>query len=106
MPLIRSLASVCHVLLAISISLNGKIMSPCSYYAKKGLVCVTIIAPFSRQPFLYIECTKLNICLSCNIKLVSDAKCLYFMRLCSLQSLRLFYLSCPKVLYSNIHCET
>ena len=47
MPLIRSLASVYCILLAVSISLDGKIMSPYSYYAKKGLVYVAIIAFFS-----------------------------------------------------------
>ena len=48
MPPIRSLASIRYVLLAISISLNGEIMSPYSHYAKKGLVCVIIITPFGR----------------------------------------------------------
>ena len=46
-PFIRSLASVHYTLLTTSISLNSKIMSPCSYYIKKGLVCITIIALFS-----------------------------------------------------------
>ena len=74
MPPIRSLASVHCVLLAISISLNSEIMSPCSHYTKKGLVCITIIAFFSRQPSSYIKCTKSNIYLSCNVRLVSNAK--------------------------------
>ena len=47
MSFIRSLASVYCVLLAASISLNSEIMSPYSYYTKKGLVCITIITPFS-----------------------------------------------------------
>ena len=47
MPFIKSLASVRHVLLAAFISLDGEIMSPCSYYTKKGLVCVIITAPSS-----------------------------------------------------------
>ena len=47
MPFIRFLASMRHVLLAISISLDSEIMSPYSYYTKKGLVCITIIALFS-----------------------------------------------------------
>ena len=46
MSFIRSLASVRCVLLAVFISLNGEIMSPYSYYAKKGLVYITIIALF------------------------------------------------------------
>ena len=53
MPLIRSLASVRYVLLATFISLNGEIMSPYSYYAKKGLVYVTITALSGRQPSSY-----------------------------------------------------
>ena len=47
MPPIRSLASVRRVLLATSISLDGEIMSPYSYYAKKGLVYIIITAPSS-----------------------------------------------------------
>ena len=47
MPFIRFLASVYYILLATSISLNSEIMSPYSYYTKKGLVYITIIAPFS-----------------------------------------------------------
>ena len=39
MPFIRSLTSVHYALLAIFISLNSKIISPCSYCAKKKLVC-------------------------------------------------------------------
>ena len=47
MPPIRSLASVYCVLLATFISLDGEIISPYSYYAKKGLVYITITAFFS-----------------------------------------------------------
>ena len=71
MPLIRSLASVYCVLLAISISLNSEIMSPCSSYAKKGLVYIIITAFFSCQPSSYFKCTKVNICSLCNVHLVS-----------------------------------
>jgi hypothetical protein len=47
MPFIRSLVSIHYILLAVSISLDGKIMSPYSYYIKKGLVYIAIIALFS-----------------------------------------------------------
>ena len=77
MPPIRSLASVCYILLATSISLNSKIMSPYSYYAKKGLVYITITVFSNCQPSFYIKCTKLNMCLSCNIKSVSNAECIF-----------------------------
>ena len=60
MPLIRSSVSKRYTLLTASISLDGEIMSPYSYYIKKGLVYIIIINPFSRQPFSYIKCTKLN----------------------------------------------
>ena len=45
-----------------------------SRYAKKKLVYIIIIALFSRQPSSYFKYTKLNMCLSCNIKSVSDAE--------------------------------
>ena len=70
MPPIRSLASVCCVLLAASISLDSEIMSPCSYYVKKGLVCVVITALFSYQPSFYSECIKANTCSLCDVRLV------------------------------------
>ena len=47
MPSIRSLAFIYYVLLAISISLNGEIMSPYSHYIKKGLVYIAITVSFS-----------------------------------------------------------
>ena len=70
MPLIRFLASVRYILLAISISLDGEIMSPYFCYTKKGLVCVIIIAPFSCQPSSYFKCTKANTCSLCDIRSV------------------------------------
>ena len=46
MPFIRSLVSTCCVFLATLISLNSKIISLCSCYIKKGLIYITITAPF------------------------------------------------------------
>ena len=60
MPFIRSLVSVHCTLLAASISLNSEIISPCSYYIKKGLVYITIITLSSCQPSSYFKCTKAN----------------------------------------------
>ena len=77
MPFIRSLASIHHVLLAVSISLNSEIISPCSYYIKKGLVYIAIITPFSYQPSFYSECIKANTCSLYNIRLVSTNKCIF-----------------------------
>ena len=82
MPPIRLSISKRCTLLATSISLNREIISPYSYYAKKGLVYITIIDPFSRQPFSYIKYTKLNTCMLYNMRLVSLNKyaLLYYTR--------------------------
>ena len=70
MPLVRSLISKYFTyyskLIAITFSFS-EIMLSCSYYTKKGLVYIVIIAPFSCQPSLYTEYIKLNIYSSCNI---------------------------------------
>ena len=42
MPAVRLTASKYYTLFIFSIAFNGEIMSPCSYYIKKGLVCVVI----------------------------------------------------------------
>ena len=78
MPPIRSLASVYYILLAVFISLNSEIMSPYSYYIKKGLVCVAIIAPFSCQPFSYSKCIKANTYSLCDMYLVSINKYIFW----------------------------
>ena len=52
----------------------GEIILSCSCCEEKKLVYIIIIALFSCQPFSYIKYTKLNIYLSCNIKLISDIK--------------------------------
>ena len=77
MPPIRLSTSKRRAFLAISISLNGEIISPCSYYAKKGLVYIIITNPFSRQPSFYTKCTKLNTYILYNIRLVSFNKCTF-----------------------------
>ena len=77
MPLIRSLASIHYTLLATSISLNSEIMSPYSYYAKKGLVYITIIALFSCQPSSYFKYIKANTYSLCNMHLVSTNKYIF-----------------------------
>ena len=68
MPPIRSFISKRCTLLAISISLNKEIMSPYSYYIKKGLVCIIIISLFSYQPSFYLEYTKANTYLLCDMR--------------------------------------
>ena len=74
MPPIRSLASKCRAYTVAVIFLLGEIMPMCSYYIEKKLVYIIIIAPSSRQLSFYFKYTKSNIHLSCNVKLVSNAK--------------------------------
>jgi hypothetical protein len=61
MPFIRFTASKHCTLFTTSISLNREIISPYSYYAKKGLVYIALISPFNYQPFSCLEYTKINI---------------------------------------------
>ena len=74
MLFIRFLASKCRACTIAVILLFGKIMPIYSYCTEKKLVYITIIALFGHQPSFYIKCTKLNMCLSYNVRLVSDAK--------------------------------
>ena len=74
MPFIRSLVSErCAYIIAV-ILLLGEIIPSYSYCKEKKLVYITIVALFGCQPSSYIKYTKLNIYLSCNVKLVSNAK--------------------------------
>ena len=77
MPFIKSLVSKCTArrfkLVAVNLLL-GKIISTYFCYMEKGLVCITIIALLSCQPFFYTKYTKSNMRLSCDVKLVSNTK--------------------------------
>ena len=84
MPFIRSLVSKCCIYVIAVIFLLGEIMPSYSYYNKKKLVYIIIITPFSYQLSSCFKCTKLNIYLFCNVRLVSDIKCLYFIYFYSL----------------------
>ena len=66
------------------ILLTRIVIGPCSRYLEKGLICVTIVAPSSRQPSSYSECIKFNIYSYYNIRLVSDGKYIYTITLNSL----------------------
>ena len=74
MPLIRSLASKRRAYTVAVILLLSEIMPSYSYYNKKKLVYIIIIAPFSHQPSFCSKCIKLNMRLSCNIRSMSDAE--------------------------------
>ena len=84
MPPIRSLASKRRAYIVAVILLLGEIMPSYSHCDEKKLVYITIVALFGRQPSSYFKCTKSNICLSCNIRSVSNAEYLYLIYLCSL----------------------
>ena len=74
MPLIRSLASEHRAYVISVILLLSEIMPLYSRCAEKKLVYIVIITLSSRQPSFYSKCTKLNMYLSYNIKLVSNAE--------------------------------
>ena len=76
MPFIRSLALERRAHIVAVILLFSEIMPFCSCCEEKKLVYIIIIAPFSRQPSFCVKYTKSNMRSSCNVKLVSDAKCI------------------------------
>ena len=60
------------------ILLLREIMSTYFYCILKGLICIIIIAFLNRQPSSYTECTKLNMRLFCNIKLIFNMEYICF----------------------------
>ena len=106
MPSIRSLVSKRRARIVAVIFLLGEIMPTCSRCVSKGLVYIIIITLLSRQPSSYTKYTKSNIRLSCDVKLVSNAKYIFFIYSYILQSLRLFYLIYFRVLYNGCCGET
>ena len=77
MPPIRLLVSVYYTLFASSIAYNSEIISPYSYYIKKGLVYITIMDLFNYQPSSCSEYTKSNTRILYNVCLVSLNKCIF-----------------------------
>ena len=100
MPSVRFSASKRYAYIIAVILLLNKIMSTYSRYILKGLVYIAIIALLGRQPFSYIKYTKLNIRLSCNVRLVSNAKCIFLIYSYILQSLQL-----PYLIYLRVSCN-
>ena len=78
MPPIRFLASKRRAYIVAVILLLSEIMPTCSRCVLKGLVCVIIIAFLGRQSSFYIKYTKLNIYLSCDVRLVFNTKYAFF----------------------------
>ena len=84
MPFVKSLVSkrtAYYFKLVAVIFFLGKIIPTYSYYMEKGLVYIAIIAPLGYQLFFYTKYTKSNMRLSCDIKLVFDAKYIFLARL-------------------------
>ena len=77
MSFVRSLVSKYYAYIVAIILLLNKIILTYFYYVLKGLVYIIIIAFLGRQPFSCTKYTKLNIRLSCNIRLVSNTKCMF-----------------------------
>ena len=106
MPFIRSSASKRRAYIVAVILLLSEIMPTYSCCVLKRLVYIIIIASLGCQPFFYTKYTKLNIRLSCNVRLVSIAKYMCLIHSCVLRSLRLLYLICLRVLYNSYCRET
>ena len=83
-PIIRLIVFKYCTLFTSSIAFNGEIISPYSYYAKKGLVCVIIVNLFNHQPSSYSKYTKLNTCVLYNVRSVSFNKYIFFTYFASL----------------------
>ena len=84
MPFVRSLASKRHAYVIVVTFSLSEIMPTSFYCVLKGLVYIVIVAPLSCQPFSCVKCTKLNIYLFYDIKLVFNTKYMFFMHLCTL----------------------
>ena len=78
MPAVRLLVFKRYALLTSSIACNSEIINPCSCYAKKGLVYITITNLFSYQSSFYFKCTKSNTYILCNMRSVSLNKYIFF----------------------------
>ena len=84
MPFVRSSASKRRACMVAVILLLGKIMPTCSCCVLKGLVYIIIMAPLGRQPSSYAKYTKLNMHLSCDIRLVSNVEYAFLIHSCIL----------------------
>ena len=84
MPSVKSSASKRRAYIVAIIFLFGEIMPTYSCCVLKGLVYIIIIAPLGYQPSFYAKCTKLNMYLSYDIRLVFKTKYIYFMCSCIL----------------------
>ena len=84
MPAVRFLTSKRCILFTSSIAYNSEIISPYSYYIKKGLVYFAITDPSGCQPSFCSKYTKLNTCVLYNMRSVSFNKYIFLTYLNSL----------------------
>ena len=77
---IRSLVSEYHAYAVKIIVLLSEFISSCSYYAVKGLVYVIFINLSTYQPSSCFKCMKLNMRSLYDIRSVSNAKYIFFIR--------------------------
>ena len=84
MPFIRSSASKRRVYIVAVIFSLSKIMPIYSRYVLERLVYITIVALLGHQPSSYTKYTKSNMRLSCNVRLVSNIKYMFFLYSCIL----------------------
>jgi len=75
-PKVTSLSSIARRArtIAVVLSLGEIILSLYSCYIKEGLIYIALVSPLSQQPSSYLECTKVNVRLSYNIRSISNAK--------------------------------
>ena len=78
MPFIRFLTSERRTYIIAAILLLSEIIPTYSYCVLKGLVYIAIMAPLSCQLSFYAKYTKLNMRLFCDIRLVFNAKYIFF----------------------------
>jgi len=64
------------------ILLSSEVILLYSRCLKKGLIYVAIAAPSSRQPSSCSKCTSINIQSSYDVRLVSNVKYIFYIRLC------------------------
>ena len=105
MPFVGFLAFKQYTRVVAVILLLSKIIPIYSCYVLKGLVYIIIIALLGRQPFFYTKYTKLNMRSSCDIRLVSSTKYMFFIYPYILQSLQLFYLIYYRVSRVGYGCK-
>ena len=100
MPPVRSSASRRRNKLMSLILSISKVMLSYSCCVKRGLLCIIIMSPFSRQPLSCTKYTTINIRSSYNIYLVSNAE---YKRLIARLSCHIPYLTYFRVL-NLIYC--